>query len=218
MNVAIAYHNLAFLKGEQKSIKEAINLTEGAVSTFEEIGKKPEIVRAKQTLANILMDAAALDAKNTKKHMEGAIRLKKEVVDIFLTDGFDIDAAYEAMSIGVAYVEFAACDSSSCDGHFESAIRHFNAACEIFEKEDVKEGLAHAKAGIAAVHKNQEKLEEAAKIYEEAMEIFSEPVFTGHTKQNLAEIYNEMAEAAGNKDHAKLAKKLEKEAKKLLSA
>ncbi|MBU2560233.1 tetratricopeptide repeat protein [archaeon] len=218
MNVAIAYHNLAFLKGEPASIKEAIKLTQEAISTFEAIGQKPEIVRAKQTLANILMDGAALDAKNTKKHMEGAILLKKEVVDIFLSDGFDIDAAYEDMSIGVAYFEFATCDSASCDGHFKNAINHFNAACEIFEKEEVPEGLAPAKAGIAAVHKNQENLEEAARIYEEALEIFSEPIFTGHTKQNLAEVYHEMAKATGNKDHESRAKKLKKEAKKLLSA
>lgn len=218
MNVAIAHHNIAFLKNERESIKKAIKLTEEAISTFEELGKKPELVRAKQSLANVLMDASSLDAQNTVKHWERAITLKKEVVDLFLQDGFDIDSAYEAMNIGIAYVEFAACDRDCAGEHFKNATRHFNAACEIFEKEEVPEGLAHAKAGIAAVHKNQNSLAEAARIYEEAMEIFPEPLFAGRTRHNLAEVYREMAKTTGNKDHAKLAKKLEKEAKKLLSA
>ncbi len=218
MNVAIAHHNLAFLKKEHDSIKEAMKLTGEAIEIFEEQGSKPEIVRAKQTLANVLMDAAVMDASNARGHMESAIALKNEVADIFLEDSFDIDSAQMDLDIGATYVEFASCDSDCCDEHLKNAMSHFNAACEIFEKEKIPEGLANAKAGIAAVHRNQDSLEGAARTYEEAIEIYSEPLFVGRTKQNLAEIYNEMAGITGSKDHAKLAKKLEEEAAKLLSA
>lgn len=218
MNAAIAHQNLAFLKNELESIKKAIKLTEEAVSTFEELDKKPEIARAKQSLASVLMDASGLDAQNTVNHMERAITLKKEVADMFIQDGFDIDSAYEDLGIGVAYVEFAACDADCAGEHLKNAARQFNAACEIFEREQVPEGLANAKAGIAAVHKNQNSFAKAAKIYEEALGIFSEPLFAGRTKQNLAEVYSEMADATGNKEHERRAKKLEKEAAKLLSA
>jgi tetratricopeptide (TPR) repeat protein len=218
MNVAIAHHNLAFLKNEHDSINDAVRLTEEAIEIFEGKGSKPEIVKAKQTLSNVLMDAASLDSANAKEHMEDAIGIKKEVADIFLTDGFDIDSAQMDLDIGAAYVEFAACNSDCCDEHLKNAMNHFNTACEIFDKESIPEGLANAKAGIAAVHRNQDSLEEAAKAYEEAIETFNEPIFTGRTKQNLAEIYSELAGTTGNKDHSKMAKKLEKEAKKLLSA
>jgi tetratricopeptide (TPR) repeat protein len=136
---------------------------------------------------------------------------------MFLEDGFDIDSAHMTLDIGASYVEFAACDSPSCDEHFKNAINHFNTACEIFEREEVDEGLANAKAGIAAVYRNQNSLEEAANAYEEAFETFNDPIFIGRTKKNLAEVYLEMAETTGDKEQVKLAKKLEKEAEKLLS-
>ena len=88
----------------------------------------------------------------------------------------------------------------------------------MFEKEKIDEGLANAKAGIGAVYKNQESYEDAARMYGEAMEAFNDPIFIGRTKQNLASVYHSMAESTGNKDHEKQAKKLEKEAAKLLNA
>lgn len=218
MNVAIAHHNLAFLKNEHESIKKAIKLNEEAVEIFEQLNSKPEIVRAKQSLANVLMDASSIDTANTEKCMKRAIAIKKEVAELFLQDGFDIDSGYEALNIGVACIEFAACDQNCSDDHLKDAIKHFSAAAEIFEKEEVDEGLANAKAGIAAVYRNQGSLEKAAEMYEEAIAIFEEPLSQGRTKQNLAETYRDMAETTGEKSHLKKAEKLEKEAEELLKS
>lgn len=219
MNAAVAYQNLAFLvKPHLDSINTAIKLNEEAIEVFEQLNSNPETVKAKQCLANILNDASGIDTASAKKYLERAIALKKEVAEMFLKDGFDIDSGYEDLEIGIAYIELAACGQTRSDEHFNNAINHFNVAAEIFEREQIGEALGHAKAGIAAVYRNQGAFEDAARMYEEAIAIFNEkdPVLSGRTKQNLAATYRDMAKATGKKGHLKNAEKLEREAEELL--
>ncbi len=220
MNAAIACQNIAFLNKDQKSIKTAIKLNEEAIKVFEQLKLKPETVRAKQSFANVLRDASNIDTANSKKYLKRAIALKKEVTEMFLKDGFDIDSGYEDLEIGITYMEFAACDQTGSDEHFNSAIHHFNSAAVIFEKEKIEEGQGHAKAGIAAVYRHQGAFDDAARMYEEAVAIFKEkdPVILGRTKQNLAATYRDIAKTTGKKGHLKKAKRLEKEAAELLKS
>lgn len=217
MNAAIAYQNLAFLNKEQlDNIKTAIKLNEEAIAVFEKLNSKPETVKAKQSLATILRDASGIDTSNARKHLERAIMLKKEVVEMFIKDGFDIESGYEDLDIGIAHMELAACDQTRSNEHFNNAINHFNTAAEIFKKEQSGEGLGHAKAGIAAVYRNQGEFRDAARMYEEAIALFENPVFLGRTKQNLAATYQDMAKTTGKEEHLKKAEKFEREAAELL--
>lgn len=222
MNVAIAHQSLASLdrenvKSPTDSINKAIESSEEAIGIFEQLNLKPETTKAKKGLGNVLRDASTLDTANAEKYMDRAITLKKEVAETLLEDGIDIESAYEALDIGITYIEFAACDQDSSDEHLENAIKHFDTAGEIFEKEGIQEGHGHAKAGIAAVYRNQGLLEKAAKMYEEAVEMFEgeDTAFLGPAKQNLAATYRDVAEATGKKEYLKKAEKLEKEAAEL---
>ncbi|MEE8403046.1 MAG: tetratricopeptide repeat protein [Candidatus Hydrothermarchaeaceae archaeon] len=217
MNAAIAHHNLAFLsKDRMENIKLAVKLSEEAIEAFEQLDSKPETVKAKQSLANVLRDASDIDTANAKEHLKRAITLKKEVAELLLEDGFSIDSGYEDLDIGTACMELAVSDSTHSNEHFDSAIIHFNAAAETFGKAKYEEGLGHAKAGIAAVYRNRGAFEDAAKAYEEAIALFKQPVLLGRTKQNLALTYKDMAKTTGKKAHLKKAEKLEKEAAELL--
>lgn len=215
MNAANAHQNLAFINKQSSSIKTAIRLNEEAIDIFEQFNSKPEVTKAKQGLANVLRDASTLDTGDAEEHMMRAITLKKEVAEMFLEDGFDIDSGYEDLDIGIAYIELAACDQTHSDEHFESAIHYFDAAAKIFKKEQVAEGLGHAKAGIAAVHRSRGAFSDAAAMYEEAIAIFTEPLFIGRTKQNLAATYRDMARTTREDVHLKKAENLEREVAEL---
>lgn len=216
MNVAIAHHNLAFLsKDRMENIKLAVKLNEEAIEAFKQLDSKPETVKAKQSLANVLRDASGIDTANAKEHLKRAITLKKEVAELLLEDGFSIDSGYEDLDIGTAYMELAVSDSTHSNEHFDSAIGQFNAAAGTFRKEKCEEGLGHAKAGIAAVYRNRGAFEDAAKTYEEAIALFKEPVLLGRTKQNLALTYKDIAKTTGKKEYFKKAEKLEGEVAEL---
>lgn len=219
MNAAAAHHNLAFVSDYPlESIKTAIKLNREAIKIFKKIGSHPETVKALQCLANELRDASGIDNSNAKKYLEKTILIKREIVEMLLKEGFSVDSGYECLDIGTICIELAICDKTSSEGHFKNAITHFNSSTEIFSKEACEEGLGHAKAGVAAVYKNQGKLKEAAEMFDAAIAIFKgkDPVLLGYTKQNLAATYRDLSKATGQKELITSAEKLEKEATKLL--
>jgi tetratricopeptide (TPR) repeat protein len=224
MNAAIAYQNLAFLEESQSSkedLKMAVRLNEEAIALFEQAASKPKIVRAKQSLANILRDAAQHDVDKATEYLKRVIKLRKEVAKLFLEGGYNLNYGYEIMDIGVACLELASVDKAYSKEHLEEAINQFEEVERVFLKEQKAEDLGQAKMGIAVAYKNLSHLKKAVKMYEDAVAIFEKEKSTlllGRAKQNLAATYMDMAQQdkKGEKEYLAKAENLDKEAKKLL--
>ncbi|MDI6654633.1 MAG: hypothetical protein QME59_01950 [Candidatus Hydrothermarchaeota archaeon] len=189
MNASMAYQNLASLAGARPQdlrttfgmkdaenpkddLNKAVKLNEEAIKLFERVNSKPEMLKAKQSLANILRDAALFDADNAAEHLKRAIQMRKEVAKQFLSVGSELNSAYETFDLGTAFLELSSLDAARSKKHLTEAIARFEDAAKIFENEKQMEDLGQAKLGIAVAYKNRSNLKKAVKMFEEAVGIF----------------------------------------------
>ena len=200
MNASIAYQNLASLKDAENpkdDLNKAVKLNEEAIKLFERINSRPEMLKAKQTLANILRDAALFDTDNAAEHLKKVIQLRKEVAKQFLDVGSELNSAYETFDLGTAFLELSSLDAARSKKHLTEAIARLEDAAKIFENEKQMEDLGQAKLGIAVAYKNQSNLKKAVKMFEEAIDIFEKEkntVLLGHARLTLAAACRDMAE------------------------
>lgn len=230
MNHALACQNLASLddKDSKQYLEEAERLTEEAMMIFKKMDSHPELVKAKQTLANILRDSAFHDPDNAVHSLKRVIEIREEISKRFLDLGADIDHAYETLDSGVAYLELAPHDKANSEDHLKEAVKRFKMAAEVFERERQIEDLGLAKQGIAAtykmkfsINKDISLIKKAIEMYQEAIDILEKeknPALLARVKTNLATAYRDVSslDQENREGYLKKADILDKEAEELL--
>lgn len=229
MNEAVACQGLASCDEKEAlgHLGDSEKLIQDAITIFHEQDSGPEVVRAKQYLANIMRDRAARDPGMAVECLSEVIKIKAETASLYETAGYVVNSGYEVMDSGVAFIELSSVDADNAKAHLDSARSMFEDAAAIFQKEEKDEELAQAKMGVGVVLKslapfsNEEdrtaKLKEAIKVYEEAMELFQKTKNEQEYAmglQNKAAALDDLADAdRENADsHKKEAARLRKEA------
>jgi tetratricopeptide (TPR) repeat protein len=234
MNEAVACQGLASCDEKEAlgHLKDSEKLIEEAITIFQDQDSGPEVVRAKQYLANIMRDRAARDPQMTIECLNEVINIKAETADLYEAAGYMVNSGYEVMDSGVALIELSSVDTGNARAHLERAGQRFEDAAAIFQKEESNEELAQAKMGIAVVIKSlapllkeeerSGKLKEAISVYDEAAKIFKKSEKAPEYKmalENQAAALDELAEADSKnaEAHKKEAARLRHEAEGLVT-
>ena len=219
MNHAAALQRLARLRPGDASelLEEAASLNSEAVEIFRGLGREALLTRALQSLANLYRDAA----KFSDTYLERFVRIKMETSQLFSRAGYRAKAALEELEAALARVELAA--KRGDVEELDSALAAIAEVSEVFREEGRTEELAHSLAALGAACRSRAKLSpragevhlrRAVESYQEAIRLFEEcsSAHLGTAKAALAQVYRDLTEVTGRREHLKKAKELEREA------